>query len=255
MGLVNTCWATFCVLAGMGGIWSKHVEMHFMFFRCYGLALVNTCWYALCIFAGIGWVWSTQVDMHFHCSLTRKKYGQRLLIVFCVLADMGWVLSTHVNMHFTCSVAWQGFIQRMFRYILWPRWHGMCFEIHLCPYILRSLWFRMGLVNKCWDSFCVIVGIWGVCSTHVEMHFVSSLAWDGLGQCMHGIEVFCSSHFEVHFVCSLAWVGFSEHKSICILCACWHGLSLCNTCWDEILLSLKCEGLGQHELRYILCPV
>jgi len=49
----------------------------------------------------------------------------------------------------------------------------------------------------------------GVWSTHVEIHFVSLLAWEGFGQHMLG-GVF-SSHVEINFVSSLVWDGFGQH--------------------------------------------
>jgi len=62
MGLVNTCCDTFCILPGMGCVWS-HVVMRFVFLHawdaivqhklgyilchpCHGRCFVNTCWVA-----------------------------------------------------------------------------------------------------------------------------------------------------------------------------------------------------------------
>ena len=49
----------------------------------------------------------------------------------------------------------------------------------------------------------------GGLATHVEMHFVCSLAWEGSGEILD----------KIYFVFSLAWVGFDQHKVISILCA------------------------------------
>ena len=50
MGLVNTCWHTFRVLAGVGLVWPSRVVMHFV----YSLSLVNTSRDTFCVLAGIG---------------------------------------------------------------------------------------------------------------------------------------------------------------------------------------------------------
>jgi hypothetical protein len=99
---------------------------------------------------------------------------------FCVLSDLWWVRSTHIEMN---SV---------------PRGHcmkGRC--------ILSLCWLGEGLVNT-GDSFCVLVGTGGVWSTQVEIHFDTSLAWN----------------------------GFVKHKLRHILSLRWHGMGLVNACWD-----------------------
>ena len=59
----------------------------------------------------------------------------------------------------------------------------------------------------------------GMClSTHVEVNFVSSLALDGFGQ--HKLR----NNLDLAV---MGWVG--QHKLRCILCPCWHWMSLVNT--------------------------
>ena len=194
-GLVNTCWNIFCVLAGMGWIWTKLVEMLFClacdrfvqhmlrFFCvlavmgricsiyavmhlvslvswdgfcqhmlscifchcCHGRGFVNTCWDTVYVLAGMGWVFiSTNVQIHFVCTL-------------------GWVWSTHVGIYFVFSLAWDGSGQNLLR---------------CC-----SAWHAIGLFNTCWDSFCVLAVMGGICSIHAVMHLVSLVSWDGF--CQH----------------------------------------------------------------------
>jgi hypothetical protein len=50
-------------------------------------------------------------------------------------------------------------------------------EIHL---VFPQAWEE--LFNTCWDKFCVLAGMGGIWSTHVQMHFVSSLLWAGFAQ-------------------------------------------------------------------------
>ena len=54
----------------------------------------------------------------------------------------------------------------------------------MLKYILILRWRGRGFVNTCGDKFCVLAGMGGVYSKHVEIHCVSSLAWDGFGQHM-----------------------------------------------------------------------
>ena len=140
-------------LIGMGWVWSTHVGMHFVSslawevlgqhkLRCilcvfwHGMGLGNTSWDEYCVLAGLGWDRSTQVEMNF-----------------------AW--STHVEMHLVFSLVLDGFGPHIFWCFLYPRWNGREF------------------VNLWWDAFWVLVGMEWVLSTHVELHFVSSLKWEG----------------------------------------------------------------------------
>jgi hypothetical protein len=74
---------------------------------------------------------------------------------------MGGVWSTHIEILFVSSLAWDGF--------------------------------KRGCVNTCCDSFFDFAGMRNVCSTHVEMHFLSSQARESFWL-----------NVEIHFVSSLA---------------------------------------------------
>ena len=76
---------------------------------------------------------------------------------------MGWVSSTRDQIKFLSSLGWEGFGQ----------------------YYVK-------------DAFFVLVSICYVCSSHVERHCESSVAWDG----------FWSIHVEIHFIFSHAYEGF-----------------------------------------------
>ena len=96
--------------------------------------------------------------------------------IFCVFAGMGEVSSTHVEMrafligvwstgvkiHFLSNLAWKAFGQPKLRYILCPRWHGVC------------------LVTTSWEAFCFLVG--KLRYRHFKIHFVSSLESDAFVQ-------------------------------------------------------------------------
>jgi len=69
-------------------------------------------------------------------------------------------LVTQIEMHLESSLAWEEFAQHMLRCIL-------CFCRH-------------GLANTCWDSFCLLSGMWWILSAHID--FACSLAWVGFGQ-------------------------------------------------------------------------
>ena len=86
----------------------------------------------------------------------------------------------------------------MFRWILCLRRHGM------------------NLVKSCWDVFCVLAGMGYVCSTHVEMHFLS---FAGMGSFW---QVFMCWQFEMHFKFFLEWYGIVQHWFRYILGICWH---------------------------------
>ena len=85
-----------------------------------------------------------------------------------------------------------------------------------------------------------MIGFW---STHVDMHFLSSLSCEGFANtcwvtfsAISGIGWIWSTNVEMHFVTSLAWGKVSQHKLRCIFCHCWH-----DTCLSTLL-------------RFILCP-
>ena len=120
----------------------------------------------------------------------------------------------------------------------------------------------------------------GVWLTHVEIHFVSSLAWEEFGQHMYRYTLcthwhgwclvntsrvaFCvlagmggawSTQVEIHFVSSLEWDRFGQHKLRYIFgVLAGIGEILSTHVEMKFLCSLTCDGFGQHKLRYILCP-
>ena len=88
-----------------------------------------------------------------------------------------------------------------------------------------------------------------VFSTHIELHYVSSLALWNLSRLV-----------EIHFVSSLARDGFGQHKLRCILCSRCHEKALVNISRDTIpffarmggveihfVFSLEWEGFGQDK--------
>ena len=135
---------------------------------------------AFCVLSGMGLLWSTHAEIHFVSSLASDAFVQYMLRCilcsrwneiglvytywdkFCVLPAMGGVCSTQVGMHFVSSLTCEGFDQLKFRRILCHCWQ------------------EIGLVNTCWDTFCFFAGTGGIWSTQVEIHFVSSLHGRGL---------------------------------------------------------------------------
>jgi len=73
---------------------------------------------------------------------------------------MGWIKSK-LKMLFVFYLAYDSFVQHMLRFILGPRCNGR------------------DLVNTCWDVLSVFGDMGWFLSTHVEMHIVFLLAWDG----------------------------------------------------------------------------
>ena len=128
-------------------------------------------------------------------------------------------------------------------------------------YNLRPCSRGRGLVNICYVTFSVISGMGWIWSTNVEMHSVSSLAWDRFSQhrlryifchCWH--DTFWSTNVQMHFVPSVAWVGFRQHILRYILYPLWHGMVLFHTCWDTLHFLASMGWVWSHMLRYISCP-
>ena len=173
MGLVNTSWDAFCVLAGIGGVWSTHIEMHFVSslswegygqhkLRCilcplwHRMRLVDTFWDIFYFLAGLGGVWATQVEIHFVFSMTLISLVNTSWDIFSVLAGIGGFFSTQV--YFVLSLAWDGFGEHMLRYIFFIAGMGG-FGQHMLSCIFCSRWPGMGwLVKTCWNTFCVLAG-------------------------------------------------------------------------------------------------
>ena len=102
LGLVNTTWDTFFVIAGKGGVESKHAEPHF---------LTSLKWRSLV----------THVDTRFVSTLSYEGCGQHILDIFRVLTGMGCVWSRKVEICFVFSLAWVGFCQHKLRCSICPR--------------------------------------------------------------------------------------------------------------------------------------
>ena len=133
-------------------------------------------------------------------------------------------------------------------------------------------------VKICWDAFSVFAGMAWDCSTYVEMHFVSSQAWEGFDHhmlrcnlCLRchvmchvvntcwdtlwvltGMVCVWSTHVEMHYLFSLSWVGFGQHMLWYILCPHWYGVSLVNASWDAFLFALAWVGFGNLMLSSVL---
>ena len=145
---------------------------------------------------------SKEVEVHFVNLLALEGFVKACWYTFCA------------------SIAWFG--NHKLRYILWPRWHGM------------------GLFNTSWDTICSLADMGVFWSTHVEIHFVNSLAWFG----QHNLRyIFCIrwhwsgldntisdifsvlarkewmrwTHVETHFVSLQAWKGYCKYMSRYIL--------------------------------------
>ena len=97
-----------------------------------------------------------------------------------------------------------------------------------------KIYFEFALVC---DTFCVLAGTGVFRSKMVEIHFVSSLEWEG-------------GHVEIHFVFSLVWEGIGQHTLRYILYACWHGRGLFNTCLDTFCVLAGIEGSTQVEIQF-----
>ena len=123
---------------------------------------------------------------------------------------MGGVWSKHVDNQFLSSQAWDEFVLHMWRYILCPRLQGMglvntfldtyCFLAVLSTQVemhLVSRWHSMCLVDTCSDAFSVLSGMGRNWLTHFAIHFVSSLA----------LEEFGGTNVKMHFLFSLAMEG------------------------------------------------
>ena len=118
------------------------------------------------ILALMKWIFSTQVDILFLSS------PGMVGVWFYVSA---YIAGVYVDIHIVSALAWEQFNQHMLRLIS-------------CPLRQERVW-----------------------STHVEIHFVSSLAFDGN----------CSSHVDMLFVFTQAYEGIGQHMLIFLFCSGW----------------------------------
>ena len=194
-------------------------------------------------------------------------------VIFCDLDVMGLVCWTHVEIllfprwhgkcldntrwvYFVSSLAWQEFGKHLYSCILYPCWHRRCL-VNTGPHCHGRV-----LVNTSWDTFCVLACMARVCSTHVRMHFLFSMAWEGICPHMLRYILFRRWHGRVLFYsCWNAFFVLAVNRGV-----------LFKTCWDIICVlagmggvwstqieihfvsSLTCGGFGQHMFRYIMFP-
>jgi hypothetical protein len=124
---------------------------------------------------------------------------------------------------------------------------------HIFIFSLR--WHGRILVNSCSDRFCVLAVMKGVWLTHVEIHFVFTLA-----RVITSCDTFCllagmaGKYFDI-FLSLLAWEEFVQHMLRYILCflAGIGGVGS-RKIKVHILSPLPWEGFGQHMFRCIFCP-
>ena len=154
----------------MGNFWSTHVELHFC-----PLWHGRVCSVHVEMHFVSSLVCSLRVRMQIVCTLAWVVFGQPKLRY---LSSPAWVFSKLVGLHFVSHLACERSVntgsdtfyfssltlervaQQKLRLISCPRWHVWC------------------LVNK----LCVLSGMEGVWSTHVEINFMCSLFWERIGQ-------------------------------------------------------------------------
>ena len=127
------------------------------------MCLVNTCSVNFCVLAGMGLVWSSNVEMHYVSLLVSDVFGQYILICILCIRWHWRVLSLYGEIHFETSLAWDGYCQNMLTCNFCPRWHFMNYvEMHLMPSLawegfvamhVGSLLLWAGLVNPSQDTF------------------------------------------------------------------------------------------------------
>ena len=187
----------------------------------------------------MGGVLSTQVNIHFLLSLIWEEYGQRMLrYILCPR----WHLINLVNSCRDCILClrWDG---RIFVNTFWESFSVFAgtwgvWSTHFESHIANSLALDV-FVNSCWDIHCVLAGKVGVLvDTYWETFFVLS-----------GIGCFGSSRIEIHFVSSHAWDGFSHHILRYNLFPRCHGRGLISPIEILFVSSQAWEGFG-NALRY-----
>ena len=81
----------------------------------------------------------------------------------------------------------------------------------------------------------------GVWSIHIKKHFFPP--WHGIDLVNTISVTFCvlagmgcalSKRGEIHFLSSLEWDGFAQHMFRWFFCPRWHGIVFVNICWDTI---------------------
>ena len=112
-----------------------------------------------------------------------------------------------------------------------PRCHGNC-VVKASWDIFYPRWNVKCVINTCWFELQVFARMGEVWSTHLKMHFSSSLARDLFGQHMFRYILWLHWHVEMHLLSSLTWEGYGQHLLRSILRPCWNGSGLVNT-WSD----------------------
>ena len=140
-------------------------------------------------------------------------------------------------MHFLSSLEWKKFRQHMLRCILCPLWDGR------------------GFLNTSSDTYYFLAIMEYDWSIHLEMHLLSSQAWEvllntcwGTSYFLAGIEWIWLRHVEMHLVPSLAWDGFGQHELRSILCPRCLGMGLVNKFWDTFCFHAGMGGVRSRQV-------
>ena len=189
----------------------------------HGLCLVNSCFDEFCVLSGIGLVCWTQVSITFLSSLTLEGPGQH-------------------EMHSVPSQVCERFGNHFLRWRIW----STIVQIH----------FVTLLVNTCWDAFYRLAGMVSICSTQVDMHFVSTLAFNDFGhtnwdafRVLAGMGGVCSTHVEMHFMFLQTWVG--QHMLRFILSALWHVMDFVSSYWFCVLAGMSWVWSTEVEIHFV----
>ena len=170
MVLVNTCLDAFIV----------HLTL-----RCILFASWQGLCYMLSYIFSLGWHWIglvkhvDRVGQHMLKYILCSRWHWMALVMECV-----WL--TRVEIHIVSSLALEGFGQHKLTCILCA---SMC------------------LFNTCWVAVCIL----------------TCIGWILSRQKFDGMVLVWSSHIEMHFVSSVVWDGFGQHFMSCILCIRWQG--------------------------------
>jgi hypothetical protein len=105
-GMVNTCLDAFFVIAVMLGD-GKHMLRCMLSPRWHSRGLVNTSWDTFCALDAMGGVWSTHVEMHFVSSHACDGFGQHMLR--CILCP-SWQRSyfSQYMLRYILCYSWHG---------------------------------------------------------------------------------------------------------------------------------------------------
>ena len=166
------------------------------------------------------------------------------------------------------SLVWEGSCQLMLIWIWYPRWHRMCFS-NTYSSTFWPRWNGRRFVHSYWYKFYFVGDMGGVWSTHVEIHFVSSLTWDRFLQHMLRYTLCLRMHGSC--LVNARWNAFSvlTHVGEIFFKICWYIFCGMICVWStqveihivyllawEVFFPYKLawEGFGKHILRYLSFP-